>query len=283
MIKSRNCNYCGKEYTPGGVKYCSKACQHKSMMKRHHFICPVCGFEDYVSENKKYCSLKCACVARKQQHVPIMITEICPYCNKQFEHDIRYKQTFCSRECANHGRSYSGTYNMTIEGRAKKVQVMHDNMVNNQEFRAKVIDRMKNNNPTKNPEVVAKIKQKMQGKYTNNFRYGNGKISEYEKKVYDKLEPLGFAYNHAIPTGHIRLQFPEKHYPTNYKPDFVNFVERLCIEVDGCSHSSTKEVALDHKKEECLRLLGFTVIRFTHLQIDNGEFDKWLNSYQKSI
>ena len=288
---TRNCLICGREINTcpsWNTQYCSKECYAKSMMKRHSVICKNCGKEFVVpnSSTQQCCSKECANAYRKKLNAVRRETDkkysICPVCGATFELKD-YRQTFCSRACGYAGKvKYRPNYD---EADRQRLSEKLKKQWEDPNFRQLVVNRMKTNNPMYIPGVAEKASQTgiKNGSYHNNFKYGNGKISEYEKRVYTKLEPLGFIYNYAIPTGQIRLQFPEKHYPNNYKPDFVNLEEKLCLEVDGYGHSSAKEIALDHKKEECLILLGFTVIRFTHLQIDNGEFDAWLNSYQKDI
>lgn len=91
----------------------------------------------------------------------------------------------------------------------------------------------------------------------NNFKYGNGKISPYEQRVKDKLDSLGFIYNYAVPTRSARESDPDAHYPNNYKPDFVNLKNKLCIEIDGYGHSSPKEKALDAKKRKMFKFTRF--------------------------
>ena len=141
---------------------------------------------------------------------------------------------------------------------------------------------MTENNPMYRDGVIEKARKTRlkNGGYINNFKYGNGKISKYEQKVYDALIQKGFYYNYAIPTKLARDTFVDKHYPTSYKPDFTNLVKKLCVEIDGNSHNKRSQMELDKKKDDCLHFLGFTVIRFTHEQIDNGELERWLEKWQ---
>lgn len=283
----RNCLVCGKEINTcpsWNTQYCSRECYAKSMMKRRTVICSYCGkpFDIPLSSNQKCCSKKCSDASRRGVPLAPQISKICPVCGKMLMINHLSTQTFCSRKCGCKGRKNPSTHNVTPEGLIAKRKNMEDKW-NDPTFRAKVIDRMKNNNPSKNSEVVAKIKEKLKGRYSNNFRYGNGKISPYEQKVSDKLVPLGFVYNYAISTKQAREQFPDMNYAHSYKPDFVNLTDKLCIEVDGSDHETPFQQELDRKKESCLKFLGYSVIRFTHRDIDEGRFDKWLDSYQKDM
>lgn len=283
----RKCLVCGKEFNTcpsWNNRYCSRSCSAKALMKRHTITCAYCGKVISVNDcsNQKYCSKSCADSAKRGVPIAPQITKICPVCGTQFTVNYRDVKVFCSRECSYEGKKrYRPNYSEADKHR------LSENLKKRWEdpdFRQAAVDRMKTNNPVYMPGVAEKAAQtrKQNASYHNNFKYGNGKISHYERLVYDKLISLGFAYNCAIAIGSIKKQFPEKHYPNNYKPDFVNFENKLCIEIDGYGHSSPKEKLADKKKEECLSLLGFTTIRFTHDQIDSGVFDIWLNSYQSN-
>lgn len=206
----------------------------------------------------------------------------CQYCNRPFEIKREQpNQRFCNTSCSAKWRNATYGNGKHTEESIKKSSEALKLRWRDPEFRNSVVIRMKTNNPSKMPGVLEKAKQTRlkQGSYRNNFKYGNGKISPYEQRVMDKLSSLDFYYNYPIPTQIARDSFPDKHYAITYKPDFVNLKEKLCIEIDGYGHSSPQEVALDRKKEECLKFLGFNTIRFTHEDIDEGRFDIWLNSY----
>lgn len=208
--------------------------------------------------------------------------KICEFCGKEFEvpnNKHGQQKRFCNTSCSAKWRNKTfGPNLISEETKRKNAKILSDRW-KNPEFRKKKTDYMKEHNPVYIPGVVDRAnKTKLQrGKLPNNYKYGNGKLSEYESFVYEDLIEAGFYYNYAINTKLARDAFPENRYPHCYKPDFTNIIDRLCIEIDGPNHVHTKE--LDMKKEECLQFLGFTVIRFTHEQIDKGEFRKWLNSY----
>lgn len=248
-------------------------------------ICQQCGKQFYGRKENKYCSKTCANTARRGIKITKRITKTCEWCGKEFEttesqnKNPKKAKRFCSTSCSAFWRNKTyGSNKMSEPAKQRMSRLLHERW-QNPEFREKKIESMKEHNPVYIPGVVEKAnKTKLQrGKLPNNFKYGNGKISKYEALVYDDLIGAGFYYNYAINTKLARDAFPEKHYAKNYKPDFVHTIDKLCIEIDGPNHNHTKE--LDTKKEECLRFLGFTVIRFTHEQIDKGEFKEWLNSF----
>lgn len=277
------CPQCGKQFITASKtqKLCSRGCAFQSMSRKVHVKCLMCGQDMYIHKGeRKFCSLKCAAAAR---HAATVKIKVCPVCSRSFECKFKDQQ-FCSRECANVGRIQPVTHHISEEMRMQ----MHNRTKQqwqDENFRQLMVNRMKSNNPVYMPGVVEKANATRfkNGSYSNNFKYGNGKISPHEQVVKDKLERLGFVYNKAIPTRTARDADPDAHYAINYKPDFTNFDDKLCIEIDGAGHTSTKEKLIDAKKEKCLKLLGYDVIRFTHDDIDKGEFDRWLNSYQKSM
>lgn len=56
-------------------------------------------------------------------------------------------------------------------------------------------------------------------------------------------------------------------YPTCYKVDIGNHFLKIAIEVDGNCHNSNLMRFLDKKKEDRLRELGWTVLRFTNEEV----------------
>lgn len=210
----------------------------------------------------------------------------CEYCGKSFEvPNTKHGRSkrFCGTSCSAKWRvSKYGIPEKSEQAKIKASKRLHD-MWQDPNFRAKKTQAMINHNPVYMNGVVEKAHQTRlkNGSYINNFKCGNGKISEHEAKVKTLVEQHGFYYNYAIPTKIARDAFPQDHFSVNYKPDFVNLTTKLCIEVDGTNHKKKEQIEVDKKKEKCLSYLGFTIVRFTHEQIDNGDFEKWLNLYLK--
>ena len=108
-------------------------------------------------------------------------------------------------------------------------------------------------------------------------------MSPHEQLVYDFLTERGFYYNYAINTKLARDAFPEEHFSKNYKPDFVNVKEKICIEIDGDNHKKKEQRELDYKKDKCLKFLGFSVYRFTHEEVENGKVERFIKTFYKNI
>lgn len=284
----RICNFCGKQFTTRhNSKFCSRSCASQSLSNKQLVTCPVCGKVVLLRNGRKFCSATCANTFRRSPNYRPRIRKTCVVCGSEFSTVMPNKQT-CSHICTVRLKDIqlSKKYPLSV------VESMHTDRASQfkylwttDAFREQVHNRMTTNNPVYMDGVVDKANQTKlrKGCYTNNFKYGNGKISEYERKIYEALVPLGFYYNYAIPTKVARDAFPDMHYSYSYKPDFVNLRDKLCVEIDGYGHSSKKSKCRDAKKEECLKFLGFNTVRFTHKEIDDGGFDIWLKSYLKNI
>lgn len=111
---------------------------------------------------------------------------------------------------------------------------------------------MTQNNPMFKAENIQKMMNSLAITGTkntkNNFKAGNGKISEIEQIAYDILIPLEYFYNYAIGMKEIRIAYPEKRFTHNYKPDFVNLKKKIAIEIDGSNHGG-KHKSIDNKEE----------------------------------
>jgi hypothetical protein len=209
---------------------------------------------------------------------------LCEWCNKELTTEqIKNKNRFCSYSCSAKWRNKKYGPNKPCEKEREKNAIRLKNLWKNSTFRANKINYMKTNNPVYKEGVVEKAHQTRlkNGGYGNYFKYGNGKISLYESKVYDFLINLNFYYNYAIPTKIALDAFPYKKYARNYKPDFTNIEKKICIEIDGYNHNLKKSIIIDNKKEECLKFLGFKIIRFTHEEIDN--FNKFKENVLKCL
>lgn len=212
-----------------------------------------------------------------------MQEKLCEYCKKPLtEIQIKNGNRFCCKSCSAYWRTKTlGVPPKSKEGLEKlskslKLKWMDDN------FRNSVVTRMKENNPCTDPKVIAKIKMSMAGRYQNNFKYGNGKISPAEAFIKEELEQMGYIYNYAIKTKLARDAFPENKYAVNYKPDFCNLKLKIAIEIDGCGHQTKEEKEKDNKKQTCLEYLGFKVLRYSDIYVfsNKKEILKELNKYE---
>lgn len=105
-------------------------------------------------------------------------------------------------------------------------------------------------------------------------------MSVYEQIAWESLRELEFEYNKAIATKSVKHEMIGYNIPSNYKPDFVHEKKKLCIEIDGHNHENKYQKELDNKKELCLKLLGYRIIRFTHKDIDAGKLGEFIKQWQ---
>ncbi len=148
---------------------------------------------------------------------------------------------YCGGECARLGK------NAGI-GKANAVSIL--------KIGGLIAARMRANNPSKRPEVKAKISASMKGR-TFLARGGNGKPTAPQLRL---AEALGWPIEVAIKTSSVANLFTS--LPHSYKVDIGNETLQIAVEVDGPSHKTKRWKFLDRRKEEVLRALGWTVLRF---------------------
>lgn len=283
--------------------YCCKKCADEGLKIIHYDmtnppVCKNCGATlSHARANKgnKFCNNDCFLEYRKKQKeikensIP---TKYCCICNKELSRQqVKDNRICCSAKCAYlyrvnkygcESKRNPGKFEQSSTAQEKRKseeyitnmsKLMQDNWKNTS-FRNKVITRMKENNPVHDRNIINKINETKKKNGTlhtwKGERGGNGTISSAEAILKEQLIPLGFEYNKAINTRFMREKFPERRYASNYKPDFLNPYIRLCVEVDGKAHNTTNVQMRDKKKEECLQGLGYTVIRFTNIQVINN-------------
>ena len=135
----------------------------------------------------------------------------------------------------------------------RKQEMLFNNPMNNEIYRNKMISSIR--------DLASK------GKLKNNFKYGNGKISEAEQFIYNDLINLGFEYNKGISTKSFKFKFPEAKVPFVYKADFINKNLKIAIEIDGRSHNYKTIKEADIKKQEVFDFNDYIVLRFTNKQV----------------
>jgi len=89
---------------------------------------------------------------------------------------------------------------------------------------------------------------------------GNGKKLPIPQA--ELLNVLGAGWESEYPISTKLVGGRGNGFPTCYKVDIANPSEKIAIEVDGKSHVG--RIKLDNKKDDCLKSMGWTVIRFTN-------------------
>lgn len=114
MIQPKQCQQCGKLFTPSdkkpNQKFCCRECWRQSLVTRVDKVCPRCGqtFSVQIGQanRRKYCSSEC----RKDQ-----VKKNCTYCGTEFSIKASHadRRECCSRYCAMKLRAIRGTAPMT--------------------------------------------------------------------------------------------------------------------------------------------------------------------------
>jgi hypothetical protein len=125
--------------------------------------------------------------------------------------------------------------------------------------------RMTERNPMADPTVRKRVSETLKRiGHGPKVRGGNGRPpTAAELVLAEKLNPMGFCEQAVIVTGQPR----GSGFPPAYKADCGCHMIKLAIEADGGSHNTLDRQAQDAKKDELLRSLGWTVLRFTNQQI----------------
>jgi hypothetical protein len=123
---------------------------------------------------------------------------------------------------------------------------------------------MRENNPTRDPVVRAKIAASSKGR-TFLARGGNGQLTKQQIAL---AAATGFPVEFSILTTPVKGSFPS--LPHAYKVDLAIPEIRLAIEVDGKTHLSKKWRFLDARKTAVLRALGWRVLRFWNQEVDRN-------------
>lgn len=93
---------------------------------------------------------------------------------------------------------------------------------------------------------------------TENSRFLRKNMTEEERHLwYDFLKYLPITVNRQKVIG-------------NYIVDFYIASEKVVIEIDGSQHYENKGVILDKKRDENLKRLGMTVLRYSNYDISHN-------------
>lgn len=117
--------------------------------------------------------------------------------------------------------------------------------------------RMKARNPMRTQAARERMRRTLKAiGHRPPFRGGNGRGETRPQALLSQA--LGWPTEVIVPT-----RMPRgSGYPTHYKLDVANPDEMVAVEVDGGSHCSRERRAQDRRKDEFLRALGWTVLRF---------------------
>ncbi|MFA4817829.1 MAG: endonuclease domain-containing protein [Parcubacteria group bacterium] len=113
-------------------------------------------------------------------------------------------------------------------------------------------------------QQVRVVKQNQMNNYAqrlkNNSRSLRRKSTPQEIKLWAHLKSRNFS----------GLKFRRQHIIDKYIVDFICLEKKLIIELDGCQHKREKDTKYDAKRNEYLKNLGFTVLRFWNNEVDSN-------------
>lgn len=101
--------------------------------------------------------------------------------------------------------------------------------------------------------------------YASPDRYGLLKMFAHENKKH-ATEAESMLWNY-ISAKQLWWKFNRQYIIGDYIVDFVCLEKKLIIEVDGAYHAECTQIIKDENRTENLKLMGFTVIRFTNEDI----------------
>lgn len=200
---------------------------------------------------------------------------VCKECGSDISHKL-LRRLFCNRSCSSSHLMKSGHLDMLTKAKLGKP-------------RPDASARMKSNNPMNSVETREKVSSSLKSiGHKPVVRGGNGTgLTRHQKILLDGLRsrwPLyTFEAESPIRTISVRNHFSsENNIPNHYKADILCVTLSIVIEVDGGSHNSPIRRHKDKKKDRCLTLLGYDVIRIKNSEIDDS-LPNCLDEFQKRI
>lgn len=205
--------------------------------------------------NNKICGFVYRTANRKERQPPERPKVTCHMCAETADlsghRHSQWKRTgraYCSLECSLAYRAKRSSETMSKTNRVY------------------ASDRMKRNNPMQHAEIRARMSDTLRTiGHQPKERGGNGKTAPVPEQMLELMfGSLGFIPQLAIKTG---WKKGNGIYPVVYKPDLGNPTLKIAIEADGNSHLLLDRRKRDQKKDEFLRGLGWTVLRFSNREI----------------
>lgn len=184
----------------------------------------------------------------------------CKYCGQ-----LTQNKMFCGGSCT--GKYYTttpeGRAKFYTKERAEKVaNACRQRMKDRPELKVALRQRMLTCNPMRHAECRQAVSRALAGRPWPSVRGGNGTGPSRAEKVLMELFPDAI-WNHGVKTG----LWNGSGYPPVYKVDIAFPSIKLAVEADGLCHNTPFRREKDHKKQEYLEELGWTVLRYSNKQI----------------
>lgn len=196
----------------------------------------------------------------------------CEWCGAQNEVPNHSKNRFCGRSCSAKWRMRQPemiAINKSPQKSKKISEKLKEAHARNPDWAKKASKRMRENNPSHDPDVLAKTREywKEHGHplKKQQLKGGNGKVLPFAHRILWAALGPEWKTEYVIATKQPR----GSGYPSNYKVDLAFPSLKMWVEVDGWGHSVEEGKLLDKKKTDLLRTLGWTGLRFWNHQIEN--------------
>lgn len=192
----------------------------------------------------------------------------CTYCQAKFVAAKKAKRQYCSLTCKM--REQRKNPESLQKWRESMKEVWDRDSPTKGIPRPDTAERMRLNNPMKNPETVQKVVDTLRAiGHKPSVRGGNGHgVTAPQKLLLDAFPEAVAEY--AINTAPVR-----EHYEViakAYKVDLAFLREKVAVEVDGSSHKVLVRQEQDRRKCTILASLGWSVLRFTNREVlDNPQ------------
>lgn len=219
----------------------------------------------------KFCNLSCSSIhnmgkpeARKHLsniHLKKRKTSVCLECKTLISYTPSHPKRFCNTSCSAIHRNKNPKVRLNLSQKMKAVWATKAHPRKGAKCQ-KSSNRMKKNNPMRNPDTVEKMRKSLQGR-TFLSRGGNGKLTKPQLLLHHLS---GYPMEHVIPIGN-RAPQSEKSPPNHYKVDLAIPHVKIAIEIDGESHKTKLWRFLDKRKTRILNHLGWSVLRFWNQQV----------------
>ena len=234
--------------------------------------CAYCGmlFTDrHLTRPQLYCSRPCLYAAR----AATTETRQCAWCQTDFTVNVAKQPTrrFCGQSCSAKWRMSQEDYRakaLGTETRAKARQSLLEYWQQDTPQTRAARERIARLNPMGNPASRVKMTASIRASgHKPPARGGNGTGLTVPQTML--LEALGppFTSELSVKTGAPRITGG---LPTHYSIDIADPTLMVAIEIDGRSHRTTARRESDQRKDACLTLLGWTVLRFLNEEIETS-------------
>jgi very-short-patch-repair endonuclease len=191
--------------------------------------------------------------------------KMCPQCKKHKM--ILVRGVYCSTHCSNKAKWSNPAFIAKQQAtrstpQFRKADTARLRALHTPATRAASSQRMRKTNPMWIPGVKARAasSRRARGDWRPPIQGGNGKALPLAERV---LWADPWQSQHVVRT------YRKQPWPKHYKIDLAYPEKMIVIEADGNSHQALVRRAQDRRRDDCLKALGWRVLRFRNMQILN--------------